>query len=337
MLIYGDCAEELKKLEDNTIDSMVTDPPAGIGFLNKSWDKAESRDHWILWLKEIMQESLRVLKPGGHALVWALPRTSHWTATALEDAGFEIRDSIVSIFGTGFPKSLNISKAIDKMAGAEREKIGRTRDATKQWDGWGSALKPAHESWILCRKPIEEKTIAENVVKWRTGGLNIDETRVNGRFPANLILSHHQDCEEICHNECVVKEMDEHTGILKTGKSPIMFQNRKFSKNGIFSMGKFNTSTVDFSGDSGGASRYFYCSKSSRKDRGENNHHPTVKSTKLMEYLIKLITPPNGIVLDPFMGSGSTLLAAKRLGFKYIGIEKELEYFAIAEKRINNG
>lgn len=366
-LLLGESLDVLKTLESNSVDSIVTDPPAGIGFMNKSWDKAKSRDEWIQWLKEIMIESKRVLKPGGHALVWALPRTSHWTATALEDAGFEIRDTVNHIFGTGFPKSQNIGKAVEKIKEEYRISASLIQQSTEnEWEGWGSNLKPAHEHWILCRKPIEEKTIAENVVKWGCGGLNIDACRVGndtsrgdryhgkpagtednqyfqglnskslwkvptGRWPANLILSHHQECEEKCHDECVVSEMDEHSGKLSFHDYKYANKNESTGSD-IFGFPK--GSSVYGYADEGGASRFFYCSKASRKDRGSDNTHPTVKNTKLMEYLIKLITPPNGTVLDPFAGSGSTLVAAKRLGFKFIGIEKEREYFEIAGRRI---
>ena len=190
-LYNGDCLDYLKTHPDNMFDSIVTDPPAGIAFMGKDWDKDKGgRDAWIAWMTEIAEECLRVLKPGAHALVWALPRTSHWTATAWEDAGFEVRDRVSHLFGSGFPKSHNISKAIDKMAGAEREVIGINQNVkgrtireietlnvgagagndtsitapatpeAQQWDGWGTALKPCMEDWWLLRKPIEEKTVA---------------------------------------------------------------------------------------------------------------------------------------------------------------------------------
>src|SRR5579885_2104796 len=202
----GDSLELLKGLPNNSIDSLVTDPPAGVSFMNKSWDDDKGgRKQWIAWLASILEECYRVMKPGAHGLVWALPRTSHWTATAIEDAGFEIRDRISHIFGTGFPKSLNVSKEIDKKLGAKREKgtpyvtpegndltthnnwgSGERRqpmvtepvtDEAKQWDGWGTALKPAMEDWWLIRKPLEG-TVAGNVLKWGTGGLNIETSRI---------------------------------------------------------------------------------------------------------------------------------------------------------------
>ena len=213
-LILGDCGKKLKDLADNSVDSIVTDPPAGIGFMGKEWDHDKGgRDKWIGWLSGIMAEAMRGLKPGGHALVWALPRTSHWTAMALEDAGFEIRDCIYFCFGTGFPKSLNIGKQVSKINGEEREVVGEKKrgdvqiakgkgsgyladpanrnnikqfgygteiitKGTSEFEGWGTGLKPAVECWWLCRKPLSEKTVALNCLKWGTGGLNIDASRI---------------------------------------------------------------------------------------------------------------------------------------------------------------
>jgi len=190
-LMQGDCLEVMKGLADNSVDAIVTDPPAGIGFMSKEWDHDKGgREHWIAWMAEIAAECKRVLKPGGHALVWAIPRTSHWTATAWENAGLEVRDRIAHVFGSGFPKSLDISKALDKVAGklgtqsqganyaggdyAPRDKTMRSdygykytpaTEAAAQWQGWGTALKPAMEDWWLLRKPISEKTVAANVLK----------------------------------------------------------------------------------------------------------------------------------------------------------------------------
>lgn len=379
-IIHGDSLEELKKLPENSIDSLVTDPPAGISFMGKKWDDDKGgRDQWIAWMSEVMTECKRVLKPGAHALVWAIPRTSHWTTTAIENAGFEIRDVVTHLFGSGFPKSLDISKAIDKEAGATREVTG-TKDVgpdmrggnfenaegrmiqnitapstpnAKKWSGFGTALKPAAEFWILARKPLSEKTVAKNVLKWGTGGLNIGASRIEatdqhvldaavkrmtgneslgwkntstkgiqpnsavGRFPANLIL-----------DEVAAEMLDEQTGTLISGKPGI----RKKDWSGYATGLKKLEKETGF-GDSGGASRYFYCAKVSPSERGDS-FHPTMKPQKLMQYLIRLITPPGGTVLDPFMGSGSTGLAAKTLGLDFVGIEKEREYVDIAIKRI---
>lgn len=426
-LFYGDCLEEMKTFEENYIDSLVTDPPAGISFMGKSWDTDKGgRDNWINWMSEVMRECLRVLKPGAHGLVWSIPRTSHWTATALENAGFEVRDCITHLFGSGFPKSLDISKAIDKAAGCEREIISTVRktpsaarchegwkrpwaegkntmditaattEDAKEWEGWGTALKPAAEFWWLVRKPLSEKTVAANVLKWGTGGININGSRIGkdiisthgggdklariktgksegvgeykthtGRFPANLVFSHTPECtEDQCTLICAINQLNEQSGNLgkSTGGNSVAISKHSYGKFGK----ELNSNQCGF-GDSGGASRFFYCAKISTRERNtglddfpdviggikntsgrgfsENdpnkiiivkNNHPTVKSKKLMGYLIKLITPPNGVVLDPFMGSGSTGIAAKENNFRFIGIEKEKEYFDIASARIGH-
>lgn len=357
-VVHGDAAIVLRIFDPNTFDSMVTDPPAGIHFMGKDWDSSKGgRDKWIDWLHGVMLEAFLVMKPGAHGLVWALPRTSHWTATALEDAGFEVRDIITHLFGSGFPKSLDVSKAIDKQFGVEREVVTRTKQRcgvfahsgsgieqdifdysavitapatpeAKQWDGWGTALKPASEYWILVRKPIEE-SVASNVLEHGVGGLNIDECRIEtdeklgrnnkarfngtsyivqrkdliidnstgkGRFPANLVLSHHPDCsKQKCVADCPVRMLDEQIG---------------------------------------GVSRFFYCAKPSKKERGIFNDHPTVKSIKLIRYLTRLITPPKGTILDPFAGSGAIGCAAVLEGFDYVGIEIDEGSHELATERL---
>ena len=656
MILHGDCKDVMEDLPACEYDSMITDPPAGIAFMNKEWDKDKGgRDGWIKWMSGVMREAHRVLKPGAHGFVWALPRTSHWTATALEDAGFEIRDIVMHVFGSGFPKSLNISKAIDKAAGAEREVVGKlpagsgplknghvastgggmsigserspeiniTIPATpeaKQWDGWGTALKPAAEKYIyirkpfvsvdvdtelwltndllkeiclsqlnapyakqilelspndsktaeklssvqwlvavsniqrsleelektdmfksqevgiiilsivalwsdtlnvvssavnkfttetvtdlttqlrilnslalkitqgcttrdemnqnglkssvlnvendlndlkeklkgilllfvtdnassvakhianschtlpaiegdhlegplsediiLIRKPLSESTVAKNVLAYGTGGINIDVSRVElgdekqpsgsgkdspemrrtmsggkftkkdknitppqGRFPANFITSHSEHCTESqCDIECAIKLLDEQSGV---SKEPL--RNERVNKS-IWGSSNNSFQGIRGHGDSGGASRFFYCAKSSKAERNKGcegmeikkdvehahgryrcktcgklkldhnpckcgdaanferiqvnqNHHPTVKAQKLMRYLIQMITPPGGKVLDPFCGSGSTGVAARDLGYEFLGIEKESEYFEIAVRRTTN-
>lgn len=358
-LYQGDCLDILKTFPDNSVESLVTDPPAGISFMNKGWDSNKGGSkQWIAWMETIMRECLRVMKPGAHGLVWAIPRTSHWTATALENAGFEVRDVVTHLFGTGFPKSYNVAKGIDKLLGVEGTVIGKIKapastktvqtmgrpensgsgwneepDLTaptsleaKQWSGWGTALKPASEHWILVRKPCSEPTVASNVLKWGTGGLNIDAGRIvsanasTGRFPANLVL-----------DEEAAAALDEQTGVLEPGGQSKKPRRGAESTFGI-GVSDFGRDHIQYK-DTGGASRFFYVAKASKADKGEANTHPTVKSTKLMEYLIKLITPPNGIVLDPFMGSGSTGVACKILDTEFVGIEKEVEYFEIAKKR----
>jgi site-specific DNA-methyltransferase (adenine-specific) len=382
-IIHGDCLEVLMTLEDNSIDSIVTDPPYELGFMGKSWDSTG-----IAYNVELWKECLRVLKPGGHLLAFGGTRTYHRMACAIEDAGFEIRDCIQWLYGSGFPKSLDVSKAIDKKLGAERKTVGLkpytndgsirgnsynkggyervqlpiTAPATpeaKQWEGWGTALKPANEPIVLARKPLSEKTIAENVMKWGTGGLNIEGCRIptednlnggrysdnkgeitcnvyspainkrsksdykqpTGRFPANVIL-----------DEEAGALLDQQSGITRSGK----VKSDKGTYGGVSTTGFLRgiTTTQNQHGDSGGASRFFYCAKASGKERGEFNKHPTVKPIALMEYLIKLVTPPEGIVLDPFLGSGTTALAALNLGRFFIGIELNEEYCEIARRRV---
>jgi len=286
----GDCVGHLAELEDCSVDALVTDPPAGISFMGKDWDRDKGgRDAWIEWMAGVMKDVLRVLKPGAHGFVWALPRTSHWTATALENAGFEIRDIVTHLFGSGFPKSANISKAIDRAAGATVSVI----DAAREWEGWGTALKPASEHWILVRKPLSEKTVVKNVLKHGTGGINIDGCRIatnwdtdptrrgwqggrrpgtgpftsgdrtrptvkrggpenaSGRWPANLVL-----------NEEAARVLDEQSGDLHP---PGTRQNR--TNRSPFSSGTASLEYVDCINDTGGASRFFYCAKAGRAER----------------------------------------------------------------------
>lgn len=395
-LYNGDCIEAMRTIPDSSVDAIVTDPPYELGFMNKSWDSTGIANNVEMW-----KECLRVLKPGGHLLSFGGTRTYHRMACAIEDAGFEIRDQMQWLYGSGFPKSMNIGKAIDKHLGhtpidigespnwreskRDREQFGkmevRGKNAgrittpssaqAKQWEGCGTCLKPANEPICLARKPISEKTIAENVLKWGTGGLNIDACRIgysinnppipqlaqgkteihssrvmyggssynesstkcaiggslDGRFPANVIID--EDAGKILDAQAP-----------KTGAFAPVKSGYGGESNGIY--GDYYTKGDDgasFHADGlQGASRFFYCPKTSKSERNagldSQNHHPTVKPVKLMEYLIKLITPPNGVVLDPFVGSGSTGVAAKSLGLRFVGIEKEKEYCEIAEKRI---
>jgi site-specific DNA-methyltransferase (adenine-specific) len=440
-LELGDCLEVLKTIPDNSVDSIVTDPPYALNFMGKKWD-------YDVPSKEIWEECLRVLKPGAHLLSFGGSRTYHRMVVRIEDAGFQIRDQIMWMYGSGFPKSHNIGKSIDKLQGNEREVVGIQKlqgtaatlkgkpnrenwydqgeggtytsqieltKGTSEWEGWGTALKPAHEPIVLARKPLSEKTVAENVLKWGTGGLNIDVSRIGtdddtsrkvsdrkneiniinsnkvgsmtedwkmGRWPANIIL-----------DEEAGQVLDQQSGI-STGKVGMTQQS---SPNNIYQgfKSKGDTKVNDGKTDKGGASRFFYCPKTSKKDRNEGmpeevgifhqrprredgtiiykeknpeewdeamsklprkdktskaaaeeklqdntdglkNNHPTVKPTALMEYLIKLITPVGGTVMDCFLGSGSTGKAAVRNGFDFIGIEREEEYLNIARARINN-
>jgi site-specific DNA-methyltransferase (adenine-specific) len=522
IVINGDNIELLKNYPDNYFDAVVTDPPYGLGkepnaqelmkdwvekgyheisgtgFMGKEWDAFIPQP--VFW-----KEVFRVLKHGGHVLSFFGTRTYDWGVMSMRFAGFEVRDCIQWLYGSGFPKSHNISKALDKMEGAEREVVGKkergsveeakergagflsdpanrnntkqfgygtelitapSTESAKQWDGWGTALKPANEPIVLARKPLEKGlSIAENILKWGVGGINIDASRVGsetrttpvfsndtktdstsfnlnsniqhervetnqGRFPANIILTHHEDCEckgtkkvkaikggnsraiqkntyndfgknydntpngvgcgfgdengqeEVenwdCHEDCPIRILDEQSGITKSSGGNIGVKN-----NSVY--GKFNDSVKGQSGigDKGGASRFFYVAKASKAERNKGlehfeekplafsnqakaelkrgnlefngngitgegivghgnkvnmlkNFHPTVKPIKLMQYLVKMITPPNGIVLDPFCGSGTTGVACKLDGFQFVGLEQDLEYAKIAEARITN-
>ena len=505
IIITGNNIDSLKNYPDNFFDSIVTDPPYGLGkepnaqemlqawittgylevkgagFMGKEWDAFVPQP--IFW-----KEVFRVLKHGGHVVSFFGTRTYDWGVMSMRLAGFEVRDCIQWIYGSGFPKSHNISIALDKMQGAEREVVGTGKagkgfnkvkgfgtnttksdeytsewdvttastDQAKQWEGWGSALKPANEPIVLGRKPLEKGlSIAENVLKWGVGAINIDASRIghneeqkftnreqrkegwnmdncgfdstnnhtasadpNGRFPSNVILTHHPECECLglkkfkgsscspedvgkgregnhsngiygeksskitvshtdengeetienwnCHEDCPIKILDEQSGISKSSDT-------KRTRNTIGSFGMPNDSTNEYS-DTGGASRFFYVAKASKSERNfglkgfeektsgalnfrnpessgrsedapsvekmggltqkRTNHHPTVKPVKLMQYLVRMITPPNGTVLDPFAGSGTTGVACKIDGFNFVGLELSEEYGEIARARI---
>lgn len=364
------------------MDAVVTDPPAGISFMGKHWDRDKGgRREWVTWLSSVMAEGLRVLKPGGYAFVWALPRTSHWTATALEDAGFEIRDVIVHVFGSGFPKS----KAL---------------------------MKPASEHWILCRKPgplrhlridecrvgldrprpvmVRTATIvaARAMAGESTGATPSGELTMTGRWPANFVMSHGPDCERVgtkrikgdarqggegtrpggfadigadkgsaqpcgrlygeaevpayrCAPGCPVALMDEQSGVRTSGVlAPHHNAKPSTGWSGGSRAGRIKGT---FGGDTGTASRFFHCfeadpfvyqAKASRKDRGEGNKHPTVKSTALMRHLCRLIAAPGDLILDMFAGSGSTGVAAVAEGMRFIGIEQDAESVKTARRRL---
>jgi DNA modification methylase len=418
-ILHGNNLDLLKTLPENSVDSIVTDPPYGLSFMNKKWDyDVPSVEFW--------KEAYRVLKHGGHVLSFGGTRTYHRMVVNIEDAGFEIRDQIMWLYGSGFPKSHNIGKAIDatiktgksnpkslrevrmgedyeptgqidykkgRMFSSELKNDDREQIVDNQWKGWGTALKPANEPICLARKPLSEKSVAENVLKHGTGGINIDGCRVNfqneedrkestaknqhadfgtkpmtnnnvygdysmiepknydpqGRFPANIIF-----------DEEAGKLLDEQSGISKTGDIKPYEQRNTDSYSGSMPP----IIDVNFKGDKGGASRFFYCAKASKSDRDDGlrgfhkksskkfdggnfdsastnandrtslNFHPTVKPTELMRYLCRLVTPPNGIVLDPFMGSGSTGKGAILEGFDFIGMELDSEYIEIAKARI---
>lgn len=411
MILHGNCLDKLKTLKNNSIDSIVTDPPYGLAFMGKKWD-------YEVPSVEIWTEALRVLKPGGHLLSFGGTRTYHRMVVNIEDAGFEIRDQIMWIYGSGFPKSTDVSKRIDKEAGAEREVIGVSKnnrdrskhnynsvgnvdseaiitapatDSAKLYQGWGTALKPSNEPICVARKPLEKGlTVAANVLKYGTGGINIDGTRIGsnpgysykngpggntfsvgkdvdgtrtqpvestqGRWPANTIF-----------DEAAAEMLDAQTQNLHGAGFKRDAEIRPTSQNIEFK-GALGTNMQRF-GDSGGASRFFYVAKASKSERNaglegmplkesggmsgtkdkslktgsgnerdnmNQNFHPTVKPIKLMQYLIKLVTPINGTVLDPFVGSGTTGVAAKSLGFKFIGCEMNKEYVEIAQRRIEH-
>ncbi len=373
MLLNGDCLEEMQKLIDDEtqVDSIVTDPPyhltsiterfgkegsapaqygtdgafarASKGFMGKEWDGGD-----IAFRKETWELALKLLKPGGHLLAFSGSRTYHRMAVAIEDAGFEIRDQIMWLYGSGFPKSLNIGKAVDKKLGNERVTVGeRTRNVkpfdddngwnsnnttgnyiyTKgntQYEGWGTALKPAHEPIVLARKPISEKSITDNVLKHETGGINIDGCRVEGEVKRPDTNPDFRD---------VAKKSMAQGGQDKLNFNQISGAERKEIEEN--NLGRF-PANVMHDGLQEDWARYFYCPKTSKAERGELNTHPTVKPKKLMQYLCRLVTPKNGTVLDLFMGSGSTGIAAKDEGFDFIGIEKDKEYFEIAGARIKS-
>ena len=373
-LMLGNNIDKLKELPNNFVDSIVTDPPYGLSFMCKKWDyDVPSVEFW--------KEVYRVLKPGGHILSFGGPRTYHRMVVNIEDAGFEIRDQIMWVYGSGFPKSLNIRKAVDKKLGNELQ--DDIKDAVRSkvntpYEGWGTGLKPANEPIVLARKPIEEKTIAENVLRFGTGGINIDGCRIRydeikpstaHRFPANLII-----------DETTAELLDEQSGIVKSTKFPETYEGGFDAGENTYGVGKvintdgasrfFNTRGYNDTGgasrffyttgfnDTGGASRFFYIPKVSKKERNlgldnfddvedkgsselintriTKNNHPTVKPINLLTYLVRLITPPNGIVMDCYMGSGSTGIAARLEGFQFIGMEMDEDYYKIAETRINN-
>ena len=384
-LFHGDCLEVMQGLPDSSIDCVVTDPPAGISFMGKSWDSDKGgRDAWIEWMCGVATECLRVMKPGGHALVWALPRTSHWTATAWENAGFEVRDVVHHAFGSGFPKSLDISKAIDKAAGAERTEVIATRhrnvkpfdddngwnsnstsgdfeykapatNEAKTWEGYGTALKPAIENWILLRKPIEKGlTIAANCLKYGTGGLAIDRCRIEGklegdpnRFPRAYTTENSHDGWKRPSHENYTKPIVRAEGrfpanlILDSSEEvrSCFPDTKSGAGSGTGSSGMFKKSGLDGASDrlssEGSAARFFYCAKASRSERGQNNSHPTVKPLSLIQYLCKLVSNPSaGTILDPFFGSGTLGVACEKLGIPWIGIELSEDYCEIAKARI---
>lgn len=393
-----DCRTGMKWFPDDTFDSIVCDPPYELGFMGKSWDSTGIANDPVMWA-----EALRVLKPGGHLLAFSGSRTYHRMVCAIEDAGFEIRDQIMWIYGSGFPKSRDVSKAIDSEAGAVREVMGEaghhakrkdreimnggSRDdyhfggariatapateAAQQWQGWGTALKPAHEPICVARKPLIG-TVAANVLQFGTSAINIDGCRVDvvaddpntrdhtkharttgsiwgnaagaaktlgeqGRWPANVI--HDGSGEVLAAFPTAPGALADASHAAPSAKTSNVYG--PMARSGEPSQDSENAGAVGFKMkpgarrlDAGSAARFFYCAKASKTDRGAGNNHPTVKPTDLMRYLCRLVTPPGGCILDPFAGSGSTGKAAALEGFTFIGFELDAEHTEIANARI---
>lgn len=346
---HGDCINVMRTLPDNSVDSIVTDPPYGLGFMGAKWDALPPGEDWA-------RECLRVLKPGGHLLAFGGTRTWHRLAVAVEDAGFEIRDSIAWMYGSGFPKSLDVSKAIDKAAGAI---TAPATPAAQQWQGWGTALKPAHEPVVVARKPFKT-TVAVNVQEWGTGAINVDGCRVGtetvesgrsgrgvhqtgsmagslgastegghsaGRWPANVVL-----------DEGMAAMLDGQSGNrrgfasqrdLTIGEDDGVIYGR--------GLGVVAPGVRQGYNDNGGASRFFYVAKAPKKERPvvDGVAHATVKPLTLMRWLVRLVTPEGGTVLEPFAGSGATVEACILEGFHCIAIEREAEYLPLIQARID--
>lgn len=424
-IYLGDCMETMRSWPDNCVDAVVTDPPYGIRFMGKTWDGAdidatmerkkrkgtirsdgfkrndgrafaagtydlapEAMKNFQEWTAAWASEALRVLKPGGHLMSFASTRTYHRMASGIEDAGFEIRDQLQWLYGSGFPKSLNVSKSIDKMNGDKRPVVGsrsdgvgntanslhksegfaasRTKEfavtsaasaASAAWEGWGTALKPANEPIVLARKPLVG-TVASNVLRWGTGSLNIDGARIASGE------DYDQKCASVVGLDS--KRTDRVYGDFGAVRQDSSHQDGRWPANVMFD--QYAAGMLD--AQEAGASRFFYVAKPAGDERnmgladesiltggqatdredgsaglrspragagrtgGNSNFHPTVKPVDLMSYLIQLVTPPAGVVLDPFIGSGTTAIAAARLGHPYLGCEMSAEYLEMAEKRI---
>jgi DNA modification methylase len=405
-VLAGDCLDVLPTLPAGSVHAVVTDPPYALpgGFMGKDWDNFQSGRAYQQWCQLWAAECFRLLPPGGYLVTFGGRRTFHRLTAAVEDVGFELRDPIAWIYAEGFPKSRNVSKAIDKLAGADRPTIGTTRagqsslhrtsrveqghrpnmtactpdeiavtapatDEARAWEGWGTALKPAFEPVIVCRKPLVG-TVAANVLTHGTGALNIDACRVPagqdyrdkcasvagiasnrtqdvygdwpgtrvdsghnaGRWPANVVLTHAEDCTNRCAPGCPVEEMDAQSGdsACRPGRP----------RSAAAGDGWRMTASGPEYDDRGGASRFFpgfrFASKapSSERVRVDGVAHPTVKPLAFVRWLVRLVTPPGGRVLDPFLGSGTTALAARAEGFPCIGIERDQTYLPLIEARL---
>ena len=418
LVLHGDCVEQMRLLPEASVHAVVTDPPYGLEFMGKEWDAPWKQSGTVLddpasvggfqdgsggdpfsrarvrfgvgegfqqWCHTWLVECFRVLKPGGHALIFGGTRTFHRMAVAVEDAGFEIRDSIAWLYGSGFPKSLNVSKAIDKAAGAEREVVGRAKswnrpdsaagdaarmnispgeydltapatNAAKRWDGWGTALKPAFEPVVVARKPLIG-TVAANVLEHGTGALNVDgcrigtneDTRRNARGGDNglggtgtfqIRERRAEDMPETAGRWPANVVLDEHTAAIVDEQSGASHGTARTGHPGgsTFGGGPMGADVEGtWYGDTGGASRFFYVAKapSEERPRGNGTAHPTVKPLDLMRWLVRLVTPPGGIVLEPFAGSGTTVEACIKEDVRCIAIEREADYLPLIEERIN--
>jgi len=376
-LIHGDCVEVMAALEAESITAVVTDPPYGLGFMGKGWD------HGIPGVP-FWKAVLRVAKPGCHMLAFGGTRTHHRLMCAIEDAGWDVRDCLGWIYGSGFPKTLNVSKAIDKAAGAERIRGNRkvfadgtkarnskqraegwqrpfmedgnwqgqyetapATEAAKQWDGWGTSLKPAWEPVVLSRKPLSG-TVAANCTEYGAGALWVDGCRIEGHNPSidlrksaaksgkagmDMHSSNRVKCGLPAFSKDLAQYVEGHDGE-KLGRWPAnLIHDGSEEVVRVFTVGKADK---DFTANSGSAARFFYCAKASNGERGNGNSHPTVKPLGLMSYLCKLLSQPGhkGTLLDPFAGSGSTLIAGCRWFERVIGIEQNEKYCEIAANRL---
>lgn len=334
-LLHGDCVEMLRGMPDCSIDAIVTDPPYGLGFMGKKWDALPPGPEWAA-------ECLRVLKPGGHLIAFGGQRTIHRLVVALEDSGFEIRDLIGWLNWQGFPKSLDASKAIDAAAGAERETAPSTSGAIR-WSGWGTALKPCIEPATLARKPLDG-TVAETVLKWGTGALNLDACRYR---PGDLAWPGPQENEVATHSRSGTNEGTSYQLGATDNNQSAGQQIGRFPSN-VYACPKAGRaerergcealpgmSGADAVGRVEGSAGLTPRSGAGRTAEHVRNFHPTVKPVQLMRWLVRLVTPPGGVVLDAFLGSGTTGVAAVAEGFDFIGIEQKREYLEIATARIS--
>jgi DNA modification methylase len=377
-LYNADCLKVLPKLKENSIDSALLDPPYGIGMMNKEWDNFtpsqiekynlsyEGGKKYQKWCSKWGKELLRVIKPGGHILCFCSPRMYHRLCCGLEDCGWQVRNTLMWVFGTGFPASMSISQQIDKMMGKKKKVVGKNpkinnggnwdKDMVapvsaeaEEWEGWHTHIKNSFEPILLARKPLSEKTVAENVLKWGTGALNIDASRIfkendtkqidDSRFPSSVIL-----------NEEAGEELNRQAGLNVASyfycPKPSLVE-RNVGCDDLPPKKQNSTGNIRTYNDRcgrcgkkfiGPKSKICQCpvgEKITNKEVYTNpNNHPTVKPIRLCEYLVRLITPPNGTAIDCFLGSGSSGMACANNNFKFVGVEKEKDYYQIARRRI---